>query len=265
MKIFDYFILLFSKHWFNPFFTCWINFRFLPFRQAIHLPILVWGMPKILAISNDFKMFLDYGIIKRGLIKINRTSAFTSHSGGHTEFLLCGKIIFKGSVFLGSGTRLLSYSNSTIVFGNKNSIAQQCTISSSEKLILEDNVRIGSKVQIMDSSMHFVYHSDERKVDKVSSPIVIKHNTWIANGASIYKGSILPPYSTVAGGSMVNKDFSKEDEGTCFMGIPAKPRIRNFYRIQSVDEEMRLIEYFSKYGEDSYYYDQEPPLTIFDT
>lgn len=41
MKIFDRFVLLFSKHWFNPFFTLWFNFRFLPFKQAIHLPILV--------------------------------------------------------------------------------------------------------------------------------------------------------------------------------------------------------------------------------
>lgn len=265
MKLFDYFILLFSKHWFNPFLTFWFNFRFFPLKQAVHLPILVWGMPRIITISNDFKMILDCDKIKRGLIKINRSRAFPCHSGGHTELLLCGCIKFKGSVFIGCGTRLSSYANSMITIGNGVSIGQQNIIVSCEKIVLEDFVRIGSKVQIMDSSMHFVYYSDERKVDKVSSPIIIGHNSWIANGASIYKGSILPAYSTVAGGSMINRDFSQEEEGTCFVGIPAKPKIKNFYRIQNIDEEMKLIEYFSKHNQDSYYYDQEPPRTIFDS
>ena len=265
MRIFDYLIVLFSKHWFNPFFTLWINFRFLPLKQAIHLPICVWGVPKIIAISNDFKIVLDCNSIKRGLIKINRSRAFASHSGGHSEFLLCGHIVFKGSVFIGCGTCFSSYPNSTIIIGDRVTIGQQNIIASCEKIVLEDNVRIGSRVQIMDSSMHFIYQSDERKVNKVSSPIIIKHNTWIANGASIYKGSILPPYSTVAGGSMINRDFSLEDEGTCFVGTPAKPKIRNFYRIQNLDEEMKLVEYFSKHNQESYYYEQEPPRTIFNT
>lgn len=195
MKIFDRFVLLFSKHWFNPFFTLWFNFRFLPFKQAIHLPILVWGMPKIISLNPNFEIILNYKKIKRGLVKINQTGEYPSHSGGHTEFVLCGKsIIFKGTAFIGCGTRIVSYLNSTIIIGNHVVISQQNTIVSCEKLILEDCVRIGSKVQIMDSSMHFVYHSDERKVKKLSSPVIIGHNTWIANGASVYKGTILPPY-----------------------------------------------------------------------
>lgn len=115
----------------------------------------------------------------------------------------------------------------------------------------------------MDSSMHFVYHSDERKVKKLSSPVIIGHNTWIANGASVYKGTILPPYSTLAGGSMVNRDYSQEEEGTCFVGNPAKPKIRNFYRIQKSSEEMKLYTYFLEHDVDTYYYEKEPSSDIF--
>lgn len=112
MKILDRFILFISRHWFNPFFTLWFNFRFLPFKQAIHLPILVWGMPKIINLNSNFEIIIDCEKITRGQIKINRTGEYPSHSGGHTEFVLSGKrIIFKGNAFIGCGTRILSYLN----------------------------------------------------------------------------------------------------------------------------------------------------------
>lgn len=142
-------------------------------------------------------------------------------------------------------------------------IGQQNTIASGEKLVLEDFVRIGSKVQIMDSSMHFVYRSNERKVKKLSSPVIIGHNTWIANGVTIYKGSIIPPYSTLAGGCMVNRDYSQEEEGTCFVGNPAKPKIRNFYRILKTSEEMKLYNYFLQHDTDTFYYTEDPSSDIF--
>lgn len=264
MKIFDRLIIFFSKHWFNPFFTLWFNFRFLPFGQAVHLPILVWGRPKIINMSRNFEISFDCDTIKRGLVKINRTGEYPSHTGGHTEFILSGKkIVFKGKAVIGCGTRILSYLNSTIIIGNHVIISQQNTIISCEKLVFGDYARIGSRVQIMDSSMHFVYHADERKVQKLSAPVVIGHNSWLANGVSIYKGTILPPYSTVAGGSMVNQDYSQESEGTCFVGSPAKPKIRNFYRIRKFSEEMKLYNYFSEHDTDTYYYDKEPSSEIY--
>lgn len=266
MKVFDRFIMLFSKHWFNPLITLWFNFRFLPLKQAIHLPILVWGKPKIINLNSNFKIILDCEYIKRGLIKINRSGEFPSHSGGHTEFILCGKnIIFKGAAIIGCGTRILSYLNSTIHIGKNVCITQQDTIISCQKLVLEDFVSIGSKVQIMDTSMHFVYRSDERKVNNLSSPVIIGHNSWIANGVSVFKGTILPPYSTVAGGSLINRDYSEEVEGTCFIGNPAKPKIRNFYRIQKSSEEMKLYEYFLQHDTDTYYYEEQPSSDIFDS
>lgn len=266
MKIFDRFILLISKHWFNPFFTLWFNFRFLPFKQAVHLPILVWGIPRIVNLNPNFKIILDCETIKRGMIKINRSGEYPSHTGGHTEFILCGKkIIFKGSAIIGCGTRILSYLKSIIQIGKNVTITQQDTIISCEKIVLEDFVRIGSKVQIMDTSMHFVYHSDEQKVNNLSMPIIIGHNSWLANGVSVFKGTIIPPYSTVAGGSMINRDYSQEVEGTCFIGNPAKPKIRNFYRIQKSSEEMRLYEYFSQHDSDTFYYEEQPSSDIFDS
>ena len=266
MKFFDRIVLLFSKHWFNPFITFWFNFRFLPFRQAVHLPILVWGWPKIINMSPDFELIIDCEKIKRGLVKINQTGEYPSHSGGHTEFILCGKrIIFKGKASIGCGTRILSYLNSTITIGNRVGIGQQNIISSCECIILEDDVRIASKIQIMDSSMHFVYRADERKVQKLSAPVIIGHNSWLANGVSIYKGTVLPPYSTVAGGSMVNRDYSLEAKGTCFVGNPAKPKIRNFYRINKSSEEMMLYSYFLEHDTDTFYYDEEPSAEIFNS
>lgn len=266
MKFFDRIVLLFSKHWFNPLFTLWFNFRFLPFKQAIHLPILVWGRPKIINLNPDFEIIFECEEIKRGLVKMNRTGEYPSHSGGHTEFILCGKrIVFKGRAFIGCGTRIISYLNSTIMIGNHAVISQKDTIISCEKLVLGDFVTMGSKVQIMDSSMHFVYLADERKVQKLSSPVIIGHNTWLANGVSVYKGTILPPYSTVAGGSMVNRDYSKEPEGTCFVGSPAKPKIRNFYRIRKSSEEMMLYSYFLEHDTDTFYYDEEPSAEIFNS
>ena len=40
-----------SQPWFNPWRTLYFNFRTLPFSQAIHLPIYVYGGGKILYVK----------------------------------------------------------------------------------------------------------------------------------------------------------------------------------------------------------------------
>ena len=60
---------LFATNWFNLFATLWINFRSLPFSQAIRLPIWCYGRPRFLGLSGG--MIIE-GKVSCGMISINR-------------------------------------------------------------------------------------------------------------------------------------------------------------------------------------------------
>lgn len=252
-KVTDYVISIWFKNWFNPIFTLFFNFRFLPFKQACHLPIFFYGRPKLLGAGNGI-ISIDKNVrIKSGMIKINQSNEFPCHSGGQTEILFKGKsIMFKGNATIGCGCRLLSYGQSQIIFGKNFKMSNQNSIGSCNYISFGDCVSIGQQNQIFDTNFHFVYRADSKSVAKNSAPIVIANNSWITNRCTIFKGTHMPAYSVLGASSMINRDYSSEPEGTCFMGSPAKPKIRDYYRIRKKSVESKMYKFFEHNNTDIY-------------
>ena len=252
-----------SKNKFNPLFTVFFNLRFLPWNQAKHLPIFFYGHPKLLAAGKG-RIIIDNRIIYRGMIKINKSSETPCPTNGHTELILKGKsIIFKGKAEILCGCRILTWGNSELVFGDNFYSGNQVCICCNTKVVFEDNINIGHQSQIFDTNFHYLYQAETKEVYNNSAPIVIGHNTWISNRCSIMKGTILPPYSVLAAGSTINKDYSEEAEGTLFVGVPAKPKRKGYYRIRNISEEQKLALYFRDKSKIKYIYNSAPNTDIF--
>jgi acetyltransferase-like isoleucine patch superfamily enzyme len=103
-----------------------------------------------------------------------------------------------------------------IEIGKNVVVNHACTFMSIGGIIIEDNVLIGPKVNIITAD-----HStnpDERD-SIIASPIRIRENVWIGANATILKGVTIGINSIVAAGSVVTKDIP---DNCIYGGVPAK-------------------------------------------
>ena len=129
----------------------------------------------------------------------------------------------------GFGCRLEAYPKNmdgkTLIFGKNVQINDYVHITAREKVLIEDNVLIASKVFISDLD-HGYYSSDtifdinitpiERKL--FSKPVIIHKNVWIGENVSILSGVEIGENSIIGAGSVVTKSIPMN---TIAVGNPA--------------------------------------------
>ena len=95
-------------------------------------------------------------------------------------------------------------------------INHACTMLAIGKIVIEDDVLIGPKVNLL-SEGHPIDPNNRKAM--IVKPILIKRNAWIGAGATILPGVTVGENSVVAAGALVNKDVP---DNTIVGGIPAK-------------------------------------------
>ena len=95
-------------------------------------------------------------------------------------------------------------------------INHACSMLALGRIIIEDDVLIGPKVNLI-SEGHPLDPS-KRKALEVK-PVVIKRNAWIGAAATILPGVTVGENAVVAAGAVVNKDVPAN---TVVAGVPAK-------------------------------------------
>ena len=95
-------------------------------------------------------------------------------------------------------------------------INHACTMLALGKIIIEDDVLIGPKCNLI-SEGHPI-DPDKRKALDVK-PVVIKKNAWLGAGVTVLPGVTVGENSIVAAGALVNRDVPAN---TVVGGIPAK-------------------------------------------
>lgn len=227
--------------------TLYINFKLLPFSQARHLPILVYGK-------------CDVEIGDRGQIQLKSRAMFGSIFIGNndsyawgkkksqynkTYFSINGNVVFNGTYhFIGNGCKVYVAENACLTMGNNVYFNCDNKIICSNSITIGENTRFSWECQVMDTNFHFIVDT-EGKTKRRSGQIVIGKNCWIGNRVTIQKGCVLSDYSIVASNSLVNKDFSTIHNGT-FAGTPAKFIKSGLNRLLNFALEYALDEYFDK-------------------
>ena len=240
-----------SSNWLNPILTIYLNFRSFPFKQAIYLPFFVYGRPRIYGLSGQ--MMIE-GKVKTGMIKFNFVKpGAPSNMSVQSEIMNLGLIIFRGSGFIGTGSKIVVGHNAVLDIGKNFKITDMCNIGCFYKIHIGEKSRIVHRCQVFDSNYHYVANFARRVVPNYMQPIHIGKGCWICNSSSITGGSIIPDYSIVTSNSLVNKDFSSSPESSLIGGIPAKLIASNFRRVENPQKE-RIISKFYKETPDGIYH-----------
>lgn len=231
----------FSKNWFNPFVTLYLNLRSLPFLKAIKMPIWIYGRPRIMALSGEIK--ID-STIQSGMIKINYINNGPSNMSVQTEIANYGTIIFKGRANIRTGNRILVVKGGTLEIGNNFIMGDMINIGCTKSIIIGDNVRLAHRSQIFDSNYHYVANFNKMIVPPLVRPIIIGSNSWICNSCTIAAGAKIPNFTIVSTNSLVNKDFSSIEEGSIIGGIPAKPIASGYKLVNNRKKEAEISKFY---------------------
>ena len=112
-----------------------------------------------------------------------------------------------------------------LTFGENDNIGDDVRIAAAERIIIGNNVLMGSKVLIIDNS-HGAYKGDNQDCPDTppnrrviyTDPIVIEDNVWIGEGAVIQMGVTIGYGSIIGANAVVTKDVPPK----CIVGgVPA--------------------------------------------
>ncbi|MBQ9178283.1 MAG: acyltransferase [Prevotella sp.] len=207
-KIVIFFYYLYSLFW------C---LRYLDFKQAIHIPILIHPKVKIKELhrgSITFDAPLRHGMFSFGfegtIGQSNCRSLISIRKGG--------TLIVGSNVQMAKGTRIVINEKGIIKIGNHFWCNGDCYFFCTKSIFIGNDNMYGWNVSFNTSDGHNIYENGIKKT--VEGDIRIGNNVWVASHCLISKNTNIPDGCVVAQKSLVSKTF---DEQNCLIaGSPAK-------------------------------------------
>jgi len=198
--------------------TLIFNFYYLPFNQAIKLPIFISYRLKL----RDMRGTITIDQCKTGIIQIGFNSFGFIVGHGESLWSSTAHIHFQGKVRIGCNPKLRL--SGKLSFGDNFEAGHELLIICQNHIHFEKDVLLSWNVNIMDADGHMIYNDKNQEVNQ-PRPIFIGQHAWLGCHSTILKGSHLPAESIVAAHSVVTKKI--HDENCIIAGNPAKIIQRN--------------------------------------
>lgn len=240
----------FASNWLNIFLTIYFNFRCFPFRQAIKLPIFIYGRPRLYNLSGHMEI---KGKVSCGMIKFNNTEiGAPSLMSVQSEICNLGKIIFEGKGRIGTGNKIYVAQNAILTLGQNFKVMDMCNIGCYKKVVIGAESWITHRCQVFDSNYHYLADFVQNKVPPYRHTIQIGKGCWICNSSTIIGDVVMPDFTIVASNSLVNRNFSSVPNGSIIGGIPAKLLSSGFRRVDNSYVEKQISSYYSQNPDNIY-------------
>lgn len=225
----------FSINWLK---TIYFNFKMFPFDIAKKLPVYFYGSVKFTSLKGSIQIDAP---IKRGMIGFGQRFEIPSISKGTSEFVLKGKLVFKGHAHIGKDYFFFVNKDAYCEFGFMGCLGSDVKLICMESIIIGNWAGIAYESQIIDTNYHPMKNTLTGEYFSLKSPIKIGDYNAISNRVSIMPGTITPNKCVIASNSVCNKDYSSLGENILLGGIPAKLIKTNYARDWEVEKE-RLMK-----------------------
>lgn len=179
--------------------SIYFNFHYLPFRQAIKLPILLYK-PKFGDLKGKILLTKEakFGLIKLGNLGVSLYPNNGIYIDNH------GTIIFNGKCNIGNDSYISVGDSGCISFGDNVAASAALKITSYHRIELEDRVRIGWGCMFLDTDFHSMKKLGGGRT-KGYGTIKLGENSWLGCKCLILKNTDIPKYTTVSAGTVLNK------------------------------------------------------------
>lgn len=201
--------------------TLYFNFKYLPFKRAIKLPILV--SHRVWLMNTQGKVYIESEEISPFMIKLgfNEVGIF-DQMRERSVWNVSGKVIFRGKALIGHGSKISVDGTGQLDLGKDLIITAESAIVCRKKITLQDEVMISWETQIMDSDLHPIIDGQGKRINE-DEPIEIGKKSWLGCRCLILKGVTLKPGTIVAAGTTLSKSVNYiEKPNTLIGGNPIK-------------------------------------------
>ena len=200
--------------------TIFFNFYYLPFNQAIKLPIVFMSNVKFISMKGTVKIVapIQPGMIRIGvdgnvLYKQFKTSVIWANYGGTVEF--------GNMVIYNKGASFEIGSKATLHLGNNLHFGPLHRIACYDNIYIDDNTRCAWETIIMDTDFHSTINVETGEQSPLTKPIHIGKNNWIGTKCMVMKGAVTPDFCIASACSLLNKKYDIPNY-SLIGGIPAK-------------------------------------------
>lgn len=199
--------------------TLRLNFRLLPLRQALRLPIVVEG-PLRLDIGREARLILPDDAA-RGTVVIGSRHETYKAQAGCAQFSLFGTWQVDGRVRIGTDSCLYIHSGATFHTGADVFIARNSQIECVQQVTLGQRVLTG-EIYICDTAAHRVTHAGVEP--PMTRPIVVGDDCYFGFRTQLLRGAVIPPCSVVGSGAVCTRDYAQlHPSGHILLcGVPAE-------------------------------------------
>lgn len=236
----------------NPLLTFYANLRLLPLRQALRCPIYVYSHATLMDLSGSVSFDCP---VRRGLVRLNVKDFGPAQRGSNLELALRGHMRFGGAALIRSDTKIYVDHGATLNIGHNLRMGAGIIINCLNEITIGAGVRIGHRSQLLDSNMHFMLDTARRRVASLRKRIEIGSHCWLTNSVTVYGGGVIPSWSVVASGTMVNKDLADLGHGNIIGGTPARLLASGMRLVNNYDKE-REIDLFYRQNPDGLFHVQ---------
>lgn len=207
--------------------TVRFNFHYLPWKQALKLPILLYS-PTFRLLSGSVKIDVPDGKLYRGMIKLGIKTIGVSEGKG-VVWENDGEVIFHGRCILGGGVKMAIFKTGKVEFGSGICITDNMKLVCGKHIKFCDDVLIGWDATIMDTNQHQLSDPNGNHIGKAYSPIYIGEATWCGFGCTILPGTSVPSRCVVASKSLLNKKYDVNSY-SLLAGSPATLKAEGVWR-----------------------------------
>lgn len=184
--------------------SIFFNFKYLPFKQAIYLPVLISKQCVFYKIIGGI---IIKSKIRTGMIQIGYgdVSIFDKKKS-RTILEIKGKLVFCGTAKIGHGSKISINDDGVLELGENFIISAESTIVCHKRIRFGYGTMLSWDVLVIDSDLHPIYNN-HREVINPPKSIYIGNNVWIGCRSTILKGVTIADGCIIAASTTIAKSF----------------------------------------------------------
>lgn len=213
------------------FHSIYFNFHYLPFTQALRLPILLYK-PKLLKCKGEIQ--IDSDKISTGMIQLGKPVVSIYPNTG-ISIEMEGSIIFKGNCIIGNNSFISVGPTGTIIFGKMFYATSSLKLVCYKEILFGTQVLIGWENVFCDTDFHSIKLCGTSEKQRSYAPIIIGSYNWFAMKCNTMKGVKTPNNTIIGANSLLTRDYTNISEYCLIAGHPAKLIKSGVYRDISDD------------------------------
>ena len=201
--------------------SIFINFKVLPLKQAIHLPILISRKCKISGFCKN-SISIESSYIKPGMIQIGYDCCGIIDYKCERTLVSIGKdskIVFKGKSIIGSACRITVQNGGILEIGSGTNFTGRSDILCYKNIKFGNSCLISWNCSFMDTDFHKIKSKTDKQVMNPDKSIIIGNKVWFGAGCKILKGTVVSDNIVVGAGSLVSGKLLENN--SVYAGAPA--------------------------------------------